>query len=107
MIIKDGICYADNQTPMLKVTYVKPLYGGMYMVTFSTGETKLFDTTILKGEVFEPLKNTEILCNPKLVHGVITWNNEEIDVAPEFFYENSFPYNTEDVICAEPTPPSQ
>ena len=77
------------------------------MVTFSTGETKLFDTTILKGEVFEPLKNTEILCNPKLVHGVIIWNNEEIDVAPEFVYENSFPYNTKDIICAEPSPLSQ
>lgn len=100
----NSICYADNQTPMLKVTYVKLLYGGMYLVIFSTGEAKLFDTTILKGEVFEPLKNPEILSNPKLVHGVITWDDEEIDVAPEFVYENAFPYNTENVICAEKPP---
>ena len=104
MFMKDGICYADNQAPQLEVTHVKPLYGGMYMVTFSTGETKLFDTTILTGEVFEPLKNTEILSNPKLVHGVITWDNEEIDVASEFVYENAFPYNTENVICADQPP---
>jgi len=107
MIIKDGICYADNQTPMLKVTYVKPLYGGMYMVEFSNGETRLFDTTILKGEVFEALKDPDILYNPKVIHGVITWKDEEIDIAPDFVYEKSYPYNTKDIICAEPTPPSQ
>lgn len=104
MYVKDGICYADNQAPLLKVTYVKPLYGGMYKVTFSTGETRLFDTTLLKGEVFEPLKDPEILSNPKICHGVITWDNEEIDVAPEFVYDNSFPYNTENVISADPSP---
>ena len=104
MFVKDGICYADNQAPQLKVTHVKPLYGGMYKVTFSTGETKLFDTTILAGEVFEPLKNPDIINNPKISHGVITWKDEEIDVAPEYVYEKSYPYNTKDVICAE-TPP--
>ena len=104
MFVKDGICYADNQDPQLKITYVKPLYGGMYMVEFSTGEIKLFDTTILKGEVFEPLKDPEILNNPKISHGVITWKNEEIDIAPEFVYEKAFPYNTENVVCAENPP---
>lgn len=104
MIIKSGICYADNQTPQLKVTHVKPLYGGIYMVTFSTGETKLFDTTLLKGEVFEPLKNPDILNNPVIIHGVITWDNEEMDVAPEYVYENAFPYNTENIICADSFP---
>ena len=74
------------------------------MVEFSTGETKLFDTTILQGEVFEPLKDLEILDNPKISHGVITWKDEEIDIAPEFVYEKAFPYNTKDVICAENPP---
>ena len=87
MFVKDGICYADNQAPQLKV-----------------GETKLFDTTILTGEVFEPLKNPDIINNPKISHGVITWKDEEIDVAPEYVYENAFPYNTENVICADTSP---
>ena len=42
--------------------------------------------------------------NPKISHGVITWKDEEIDVAPEYVYENAFPYNTENVICADTSP---
>lgn len=28
-----------------------------------------------------------------LFHGVITWNNGEIDIAPETVYAESFPYD--------------
>ena len=42
--------------------------------------------------------------NPKISHGVITWKDEEIDIAPEFVYEKAFPYNTKDVICVENPP---
>ena len=42
--------------------------------------------------------------NPKISHGVITWKNEEIDIAPEYVYEKSYPYNTKDVICADASP---
>ena len=51
-------------------------FGGMLLVTFSTGEKHLFDTTQLKGSAFEPLKDKRIFSRPVLFHGVITWQNE-------------------------------
>ena len=67
----------------------------MLLLTFSSGEKRVFDATVLKGDVFAPLNNPAVFNNFKIVHGVITWMNEEIDCAPEFMYEHSFPYNRE------------
>ena len=33
-----------------------------------------------------------IFSNFKIMHGVITWMNDEIDCAPEYIYEHSFEY---------------
>ncbi|MBQ2591986.1 MAG: DUF2442 domain-containing protein, partial [Candidatus Riflebacteria bacterium] len=77
----------------IKVLEAKPLRGRMLLVTFSTGEKRLFDTTMLKGSAFLPLSNDEIFNNPSIFHGVITWNNGEIDVAPETVYDLSYAYN--------------
>lgn len=93
MYVKDNICYAGELQDDIKVTKAKPLHGGMMLVTFSTGEKRLFDTTLLEGTVFQPLCNDEIFRHPVLFHGVITWNGGEIDVAPEYVYEHSYAYD--------------
>ena len=93
MYVIDEVCYAGKYEDGIKVTDVKPIVGGMLLVTFSTGEKRLFDTTNLKGSAFEPLKNEEIFMHPSLFHGVISWNNGEIDIAPETVYKNSYAYN--------------
>ncbi|BEU86587.1 hypothetical protein TAMA11512_00510 [Selenomonas sp. TAMA-11512] len=93
MYIKDDICYAGELQDGIKVTEAKPLRGGMMLVTFSTGEKRLFDTTLLEGEAFRPLANDEIFLHPVLFHGVITWNNGEIDIAPEYVYKHSYAYD--------------
>ena len=85
-------CYAGDFQENIKITDVKPLRGGILLVTFSTGEKRLFDITQLSGTAFEPLKDEKIYLNPVLFHGVITWNNGEIDIAPEYVYQNSFAY---------------
>ena len=95
MYIKNGICYAGEMEPNIKVTDAKPLRGGMMLVTFSTGEKRLFDTTKLQGSAFAPLSNVQVFNNPVLFHGVITWNNGEIDIAPEMVYLNSYCYENE------------
>ena len=95
---ENGIVYSDNPEKILTVLEVKHLYSGVYLMKFSDGAVKLFDTTILKGEVFEPLKNPEVYENPKLEYGIVTWKNGEIDCAPEFMYENSTDYNTKDIV---------
>ena len=66
----------------------------MMLVTFSTGEKRLFDTTMLNGSAFAPLADEDVFMNPVLFHGVNTWNNGEIDIAPEAVYQNSYAYDS-------------
>ncbi len=93
MYIKNGICYAGELVENIKVIEANPLRGRMLLVTFSTGEKRLFDTTLLTGSAFLPLSDDKIFNNPSIFHGVITWNNGEIDVAPETVYDLSYSYN--------------
>lgn len=90
----NDICYAGEMQDNIKITEVKPLRGGMMLVTFSTGEKRLFDTTMLQGSAFAPLADEKIFSNPVLFHGVITWNNGEIDIAPETVYRDSYAYES-------------
>ncbi|MBE5855887.1 MAG: DUF2442 domain-containing protein [Lachnospiraceae bacterium] len=93
MYVMDDVCCAGELQKDIKVTAVKPLRGGMMLVTFSTGEKRLFDTTKLEGPAFAPLADEKVFNNPELFHGVITWNNGEIDIAPETVYRDSNSYD--------------
>ena len=95
MYIKDDICYAGELKENIKVVEVKPLRGRMLLVTFSTGEQRLFDATTLTGSAFKLLEDENVFNNPELFHGVITWNNGEIDIAPETVYRDSYAYESE------------
>ena len=70
MYIQNDICYAGQLQDGIKVTEAKPLRGGMLLVTFSTGEKRLFDTTTLHGPAFAPLADEAIFSRPVLFHGV-------------------------------------
>ena len=94
MYILNDICYSGEMQDGIRVTEVKPLRGGMLLVTFSKGEKRLFDTTTLQGSAFAPLADEKIFMNPVLFHGVITWNNGEIDIAPETVYRDSYAYES-------------
>ena len=95
--ILDDICYAGEETQNIKVKNARVLHGGMLLVTFSTGEQRLFDTTLLKGSAFRPLRDEKILKDFAIFHGVITWMNGDIDIAPETMYADSYPYTAQDV----------
>ena len=95
MYILNDVCYAGEMRDGIKVTEVRPLRGRMLLVTFSTGEQRLFDATLLEGSAFAPLADDRIFNNPVLFHGVITWNNGEIDIAPETVYRESYAYDRE------------
>ena len=60
--------------------------------SFSNGETRLFDATVLNGVAFEPLKDEKVFADAVLEHGVVTWQNGDIDCAPEYMYEHSYEY---------------
>lgn len=101
MYEKDGIVYADNPEPILFVKDVKHMYSGVYLVKFSNEQVRLFDSTVLTGPVFEPLRDPEIYENPVIQYGIVTWDNGQIDCSPDYMYENSFEYNTKDIVCAK------
>lgn len=100
MYEKNGITYANNKSAELLITEFKPLYDGILLLTFSTGERRLFDTTVLIEPVFEPLKDKSIALNPELFHGILTWLDGTIDISPEATYELSYKYNTQDIMSA-------
>lgn len=94
MYVKDDICYAGRFEEGIRITEAKPLRGMMLLVTFSTGEQRLFDVTRLDGAAFLPLRDEKIFRNMEIFHGVITWNNGEIDIAPETVYRESYAYDS-------------
>ena len=106
MYIVNDICYAGELTSDIKVSEVKPLRGGMMLVTFSTGEKRLFDTTSLKGSAFSVLDDEAVFSKPSLFHGIVTWDDGKVDVAPETMYHDSVAYESEDacMVC-EPSRP--
>ena len=92
MFFSNGFVYGGHPTETIKVSSVKPLDDMMMIITFSTGESRLFDATILTGEVFRPLRDKSVFSKPIIDHGVVTWNDREIDCSPEYMYEHSFEY---------------
>lgn len=97
MYIVDDICYAGEATPDIRIKAAAVLRGGMLLLTFSTGEQRIFDTTRLTGSAFQPLRDEKILSDFKIFHGVMTWMNGEIDIAPETVYADSYPYTARKV----------
>lgn len=93
MYIMNGIVYGGEPLAGIKICSVKTLDDMIMLVSFSTGETRLFDATILQGKVFEPLRREEVFKNPIIDHGVVSWNDGSIDCAPEFMYRNSYEYS--------------
>ena len=92
MFTLNGIVYAREKKTDMQIVSAKPLEDMMLILTFSTGEQRLFDATILTGPAFQPLADETIFRNCRIVDGVVTWMDEEIDCSPEYMYENSYAY---------------
>lgn len=94
MYVINGIVYAGNPSSEIKVQTVKALDDMMMLVTFTSGEKRLFDaTTLLSLSAFKTLENIDIFKTAAVEHGVVVWNNGEIDIAPEYMYNNCFVYD--------------
>lgn len=79
----------DVHMELIEIIAAEPLNDMKMILTFSNGERRLFDAKILDGSAFEPLKNEKIFNDIKIVDGVVTWQNETIDCAPEYMYIHS------------------
>ncbi len=93
MKIINGIVYADTETEYLEVTSVSALDDMMLIVGFNNNQERLFDVSpLLNMPAFLRLKDIEIFKNPKIVDGIVTWCNGEIDIAPETILKDGFKY---------------
>lgn len=90
MYIENGIAYAGEQKPPLKISGVRPLAEYKMWVRFNTGEAKVFDfSKLLDSPAFSPLKDRSVFASVYIDYGVPVWNGGDIDIAPEYLYENS------------------
>ncbi len=75
---------------ILKVTGVKAIENYQLVLTFSTGEKKLYDVKpLLEFPVYQPLKDEKVFCDVQVDFETVTWCNGEIDIAPETLYHDS------------------
>lgn len=88
MFVKNGVAYAKNPVPsLLKVSDVRPLPAHGLWLRFSDGSEKTFDfSALLSQPAFAPLRDEALFHTVYLDHGVPTWANGEIDIAPEYLY---------------------
>ncbi|MDR0718067.1 MAG: DUF2442 domain-containing protein, partial [Treponema sp.] len=71
MYEKDGIAYAGNPVPLLKVIVAQPLDDYRMRLEFSTGEIKEFDfSPLLDTPCFRPLREKALFDQVCLDHGI-------------------------------------
>ncbi len=91
MYIQDDICYVGNAEACIKILSAEVRPDKKLLITFSTGEKRVFNPAILKGNAFSLLENEKIALNPSIFHGILTWDEGNIDIAPETVYKESVP----------------
>lgn len=90
MYVMNGIAYAGEQKPPLKISGVRPLPGHRLWLRFSTGEARLFDfTPLLNAPAFLPLQDENVFRGVYIDYGIPVWQDGQIDISPEYLYENS------------------
>lgn len=95
MFVKDGIAYASTQNSDIKVINVKVVGELSLLVTFSSGEERIFDMAyLMKYPVYKKLEDYEFLKTVYIQNGVLVWENGEIDIAPEEIYKESYEYES-------------
>lgn len=87
MYIKDGIAYADDQTPMIKVSKVEVLPDYHLWLQFNDGKIKIFDfTSLLDSPAFVPLQDQKVFASGYIDYGTVVWNDGDIDISPDYLY---------------------
>ena len=72
---------------------IDAVYIGEYRIDlkFKNGKTGIVNLAeyISNGEIFKPLRSLENFKKFSVDYGTLTWNNGEIDIAPETLYEKA------------------
>ena len=62
----NGIAYASEKSNKISITDAKVTDHLMMIVTFSGGEKRVFDASVLTGSAFKPLEDDAIFSNFKI-----------------------------------------
>lgn len=67
----NGIAYAGEEAPMLKVNGVRPLENYKLWIRFNTGEARIFDfTPLLSKPAFAPLADMSVFRGVYIDYGI-------------------------------------
>lgn len=92
MYVVNGIAYAEERTPVIKISGIRPLDDYKLWIRFSTGEVKIFDfAPLLTQPAFAPLADHDLFRGVYIDYGVAVWADGEIDIAPQYLYANAVP----------------
>ncbi|MCI5925154.1 MAG: DUF2442 domain-containing protein [Oscillospiraceae bacterium] len=92
MYVIDGIAYAGEPKPPRRISGVRPLKDFKLWIRFNDGIAKIFDfKNLLSSPAFAPLNDKSVFNSVYIDYGVPVWNNGEIDISPEYLYQNSEP----------------
>ncbi len=95
MYIIDGIAYAGEPKTPIKAVGIKALANFTLWIRFNNGESRIFDfKQIIDQPCYLPLKNAEVFKDVYIDYGVPVWCNGDIDISPEYVYENSMEYSS-------------
>lgn len=87
--INDYLC--DTGTPVFGVDKVAPSEDYQLRLRFNNGESRVFDARQLFNKpIFTPLKDKRLFLKAHTDGVAVIWN-DDIDIAPEYLYENSEP----------------
>lgn len=96
MYVADGIAYAGEPEPVIKVNGIRAMDDYKLWVRFNTGEAKIFDfKPMLDMPAFAALKNTGLFNRVYIDYGVPVWNDGDIDIAPERIYRDGVPCDSQ------------
>ena len=93
MFVKDGVAYASTFQNEIKVTNVKIVGELSLLITFSSGEEKIFDMLyLIQYPVYQKLKDIEYFNTVRIENRILVWGEGELDIAPSEVYNNSYEY---------------
>ena len=88
MYEKDGIVYAGSGPVAKKVIFAEYQADRVIRVAFNTGEIVDVDFAHgFEGNAFDPLRDVQVLRQFEIVHGILTWLDGDVDVAPEYLLD--------------------
>jgi hypothetical protein len=97
MIEIDGIMYPDNLEAEVRVVRVRALADFLLELKFNDGVEATFDVKpLLNTGVFQALRDSAVFHSVYLDSGAPTWNDGEIDIAPEHLYHHSSRHRQDD-----------